>query len=265
MKTCEICNSKFTGRNKFCSKQCLSFFMKNDNKRKRKISSSMKKYLNENPSLHVWKRNSKFKSKPSEILKQYLTKMSVSFVEEWQPSDHRYFSIDIAFPDKKIGIEINGNQHYNRDGTLTDYYQQRHDFITNLGWKLYEIHYSSCFYPEDVFKNIDIGNQPDYSEYFNLKQNKEKSIKLNRKEFIKIRREKYINKNKIIVENLFKSDINFSIYGWNTKAAKIIGISVQKVSGWMKLNCPDFYNNFCYKRNTKSKGKATNNGTATCS
>ena len=28
----------------------------------------------------------------------------------------RNFSIDIALPDKMVAIEINGNQHYNRDG-----------------------------------------------------------------------------------------------------------------------------------------------------
>lgn len=32
------------------------------------------------------------------------------------PLDDRSFSLDIAFPEKKIGIEVNGNQHYERNG-----------------------------------------------------------------------------------------------------------------------------------------------------
>ena len=55
------------------------------------------------------------------------------------------YSIDIAFPDKKIGIEINGNQHYNRDGTLKEYYLKRHNDICNRGWLLYECHYSLVY------------------------------------------------------------------------------------------------------------------------
>ena len=49
-------------------------------------------------------------------------------------------NIDIAFPDIKLGIEINGNQHYNSDGTLKDYYQERHNLIEEAGWKLLEVH-----------------------------------------------------------------------------------------------------------------------------
>jgi len=58
----------------------------------------------------------------------------------------------------------------------------------------------------------------------------------------------YESKQKPIIENLLESDIDFSKYGWVSKAAEIIGIKPQKVSGWMKRNIPDFYKNYCYKR-----------------
>lgn len=54
-----------------------------------------------------------------------------------------------AIPAKKIGIEVNGEQHYKRTGALKDYYQARHDLIESLGWTLIELHYSEC-YNEDV-------------------------------------------------------------------------------------------------------------------
>ena len=61
--------------------------------------------------------------------------------------DNRYFSIDIAIPDKMIAIEINGNQHYENDGTLKKYYSDRHDLLKKNGWTVHEIHYSFCFNP----------------------------------------------------------------------------------------------------------------------
>lgn len=94
------------------------------------MSIKRKKYLNENPDKHVWKRSTKFKSVPSENLKSYLRSLDIEFVEEYNPLADRFFSIDIAFPNLMIGIEINGNQHYNKDGTLSSYYQERNDLIT---------------------------------------------------------------------------------------------------------------------------------------
>ncbi len=57
------------------------------------------------------------------ILKKILDNINVKYVPEYNPLINRFFSIDIAFPDKKIGIEINGNQHYNIHGSLKEYYQ----------------------------------------------------------------------------------------------------------------------------------------------
>lgn len=112
---------------------------------KRKISNSRKEYLKNNPDKHVWKRNSKFKSIPCEKLKDYLKSKNILFIEEYTALESNSFSVDIAFPDKKIAIEINGNQHYNNDGTLKSYYQERHNLLESNGWTVYELHYSVCF------------------------------------------------------------------------------------------------------------------------
>lgn len=111
---------------------------------KARLSKIRKAYLLSHPNEHPWKRNSKFKSVPCETLKTILRNSNISFMEEYSP-DELLYSIDIAFPDKKIGIEINGNQHYNKDGTLKPYYLNRHDAIIQRGWKLYEYHYSLVF------------------------------------------------------------------------------------------------------------------------
>lgn len=100
--------------------------------------------------MHGWKSKEKFKSAPCESLKEFLIKHKINFIEEFEsPVIGRQFKIDIAFPDKKIGIEVNGNQHYDSLGNLKPYYNERHNLIENEGWVLYEIHYSCC-YKEDI-------------------------------------------------------------------------------------------------------------------
>lgn len=118
------------------------------------MSKRKKEWLKNNPDKHPWKNHKKFKSIPCEKFKQMLKDNTILFVEEYQPLfPERFFSVDIAFPDKKLAIEINGNQHYNSDKTLKPYYQKRHDLLEQNGWKVYEYHYSIS-YDENKMKEI---------------------------------------------------------------------------------------------------------------
>lgn len=108
------------------------------------LSKLRKIFLQQNPDKHPWRYRNKFKSVPCETLKNWLRLNNFTFVEEFIVPETN-FSIDIAFPDKKIGIEVNGNQHYNPDGTLKPYYQNRENIIQSFGWKLYQLHYSLCY------------------------------------------------------------------------------------------------------------------------
>lgn len=129
--------------------------MKHTEETKKKLSKIRKEYLKNNPDKHPWKNGEKHKSKPCEILKNLLKSKNIKFVEEFTPLNDRYFSIDIAFPDKKIGLEVNGNQHYNRDGTLKPYYLERNTLIEKEGWKLYELHYSCCYKEDSILTIIN--------------------------------------------------------------------------------------------------------------
>lgn len=137
---------------------------------KKSISVGRSKYLKENPDKHPWKKHSKFKSKPCEYFKKMLTENNIIFVEEYEPSDDKFYSIDVAFPNKKIGVEINGNQHYNRDGLLKDYYIDRNNFLKNIGWKIIDIHYS-VVYNKDIICNLisqlksDSLDKAEYEKY----------------------------------------------------------------------------------------------------
>ena len=106
------------------------------------ISLARKEYLQKNPDLHPWRNGNRNKSVPCEKFKEKLKQHNIEFVEEYIPLIDRSFSMDIAIPNKMIGIEINGQQHYDNTGKLKQYYQERHDLIQSQGWTLYEIHYS---------------------------------------------------------------------------------------------------------------------------
>lgn len=248
--------------------------MKHTEQTKKLISEKRIIYLQNNPDKHPWKNNKKFTSKPCDIFKSYLDEKNIKYVAEFKPLYNRQFSIDIAFPDLKIGIEINGNQHYDNEGKLKPYYQERHDLIENNGWVLYEIHYTTVFSNIDtILAHITLGTQPDYTEYFALKEKrKRKKPRQNypkpqrkprqKRKYVYVKKtdqEKYISKIEGIekskrtqelnykkkVESLIplvvNSGIDFKKFGWRTKVAKVIGISPQKVGNWMAKNMPEFY------------------------
>lgn len=147
---------------------------------KKILSKKRKAWLSQNPDKHPWKNRNKFKSEPCEKAKEFLRKLKISFISEFSPQiDNRYFSIDIALPDKMIALEINGNQHYEKNGKLKPYYQERHDLLTSHGWNVFEIHYSACFnlekwleFSKQIIKTPKVNN----FDYFNYapKKNKEK-------------------------------------------------------------------------------------------
>lgn len=204
------------------------------------------KFLQDNPDKHPWKKSTKFISGPCERLKNYLTLNNKQFVAEWTPLEGRMYSIDIAFPDIKFGIEVNGNQHYNKDGSLKPYYQERHDLITQSGWTLIQLHYTQC-YNDLLIDSILIDyKQPDYTEYFIVnEQRKQKKQTLPRGHAALIRADAKWEPYK---ERVVRSGIVFSKFGWVKDVALLLGIYPQKVNGWMKRYLPEFYETQCFQR-----------------
>lgn len=86
--------------------------------------------------------------------------------------EDRGFRIDIALPEYKIGIEINGNQHYKKidDLLLDDYYEERHKLVENCGWKLIELYYKTV-YNHDI-KDIILSILNNKSYEYNLETKK---------------------------------------------------------------------------------------------
>ena len=186
---------------------------------KKIISQKRKEWLRNNPDKHPWRNKDKFQSKPCKKVEEYLKSNNIFFVSEYNPDiPDRFFSIDIALPDKMIAIEINGNQHYSKEGTLKPYYQERHDLLESHGWRVFEIHYSHCFHLEkwDNFLNTLVNTAKliefDYGKYLSPRK---KSYK--KKDIMKLKLEdnyQYIKETELI-------NVQFCICGEPiTKGAK---------------------------------------------
>ena len=125
---------------------------KHSEETKNKLSEIRKKWLLEHKDEHVWRRDSKFLSEPCENLKQYLRQKNISFVEEYEPFDDVNYCLDIAWPDEKIAIEINGSQHYDTNGNLNKSTLDKQKFFEDHGWKIIQIYYKWCYGVLDINK-----------------------------------------------------------------------------------------------------------------
>jgi hypothetical protein len=226
---------------------------------KMKLSANKKEYYKNNPDNHPWRSSSKFISKPCENFKKIIEEMKIPYVPEMRISEERFFSIDIAFPQYRIGIEINGNQHYDSDGSLKKYYKDRHDYITNLGWQLHQIHYSLCF-NETVIKNIldqvvnstcEVIHDFDYNKYLLEKLNKNKPklcvcgnkiIRTSKKCRVCAKKETSFNSRKVERPTYESLKAEVDIAGYEATGRKY-GVSGNAVKKWIKYYQKEKSNN----------------------
>lgn len=235
---CKFCKEKYEGTArehlKICSSRRHKGFRWTDEEKKM-LSEKRKAYLKEHPDEHPWKRNTKFKSKPCEHLKNIL-KQKFEFEEEYTDTrwEHNY-SIDIAFLDKKLAIEVNGNQHYTNEGKLNTYFQNRHDYLISKGWQVLEIHYANCYKLEKIeeIKNAIINEKDiDYYEHQLLFANKTKILK--EKQIEKEEKQKYAKENGLIKCNGKINGCGVTFDEWNKRKDLILnsGIDLTKY-GWV--------------------------------
>ena len=209
-----------------------------DNKRDKngKIPSYWKgKHLSENhkqkirDGLQKWKIEhreeflaySKGQSKCCENFKQYLRDNNIDFIEEYMPyPNERLYSLDIAFPDEKIAIEINGSQHYDNKGNLNQFTLDKQSFFENKGWKIIQIYYRWCY--GVLYNNKEINSifdLPIHNKNY-VKEIYKRSYKKQEQKLIKDKQKQEIEENhKQIIYNLItNSGIDFSKRGWSHKA-----------------------------------------------
>lgn len=214
---------------------------------KQVMALKRKSYLKENPDKHPWRKKDKFLSKPCEVFKEFLRKNNFIFLEEYIPLTDYNYSIDIAFPIEKIGIEINGNQHYKNliTNELNDYYHLRHNLIEADGWKLLEIHYYNVYLPTEQEKildllkkqiqNTDINLLKEYQDRchtFMLQKQKEKKQQ-QKQEQLQLR-QNFISERKKILDS-----IDTSKYGWVAEAGRKLNMTTTSVRRWVNKFYPE--------------------------
>lgn len=215
---------------------------------RKKLSDSLKRYFAENKDKHPWKNSKKFISAPCEFLKNELRQRNIQFVEEYTPFDDYAYAIDISWPDIKIGIEVNGNQHYNSDFTLKEYYQKRHNIFEERGWKLFEIYYKHVYSLNiDTFfdeNNLNVYDK-DYTSYIiNNKKKISKKITEAQK-----RKQELRNTNKnIFIDLKENSNIDFTKFGWAEQSKKYIydkyNIVFHNLRKTILIYYPEFFDDF---------------------
>jgi len=151
------------------------------------------------------------------------------------------YSIDFAWPHKKIGIEIDGEQHQRFEYRERD--KRKDKFLNENGWKLLRIKWNDFYHQtKEYIKQAKIF--VDESKIIEV----EKLFLTNYEEIIynrrKIKKERIDEKISLIVN----SNINFLKFGWVNEVAKLLNMKTQHINKWMKRHMLDFYNKKCFKR-----------------
>ena len=161
-----------------------------------------------------------------------------------------YF-IDFAFLNINLAVELDGQCHF-IDGKRIKHDQIKNDSLIQRGWNIYRI-------SGNDLKNNAEKDFLEYLENFNINTKKlETKVykgtlkKLEKKrtriEYYEDKKRKTDEKNKIFIDNVLNSNINFSAFGWVQKVAVLINQKPQKVNNWMKRYLNDFFQTNCFKR-----------------
>lgn len=107
---------------------------------KKKISDSRIKFLKENPDMVPYRLNhySKGESYPEKYFSNIFDIYNIEVFKQYPIS---IYQLDFAILDKKIDIEIDGEQHYT-DKRIIESDKRRNEFLYKEGWKVIRIRWS---------------------------------------------------------------------------------------------------------------------------
>ena len=119
---------------------------------KKKISEGVKKWCAEHPDEVPYRKyHSSRESYPEKYFREVLENSRIVFEQEY--AVNRY-SLDFAFPEKKLYFEVDGKQHEN----MKEHDLIRTEFLKEKGWKLI------CRIQWWKFKELSPENQKQYCE-----------------------------------------------------------------------------------------------------
>ncbi len=226
---------------------------------KNKISNSMKKAHKEGRANNWQDSKKNHNASYPEIF--FIKVIQNEFDDKNYVSEYRFYqySIDFAWPQKKLAIEIDGKQHEYENQKISDLNKDK--LLNEQGWKVLRIKWSDMYnnvhdiikYCNNFINNSEIIIEEQKIEIdYNLL---EKLLKYNNNispsYMNSLQRQRLIEDRKLKLQN---SNIDFSKFGWVNKVAELFNISPQKVNRWMKKNMREFYEEKCFKKKSNNIG-----------
>ena len=127
---------------------------KHTEEEKQKIGAGVKRFLEANPEMVPYKRNhSSRESYPELYFTDLFEAEGIKLEKQFPVKSYR---LDFCNPDKKVAIEIDGEQHY-VDMKMVDHDEKRDQVLTSLGWQVYRIRWSQ-------FKSANIDKRKEIIE-----------------------------------------------------------------------------------------------------
>lgn len=125
---------------------------KHSDETKKKISEIRKKYLSENPDMVPYRLNHSSKeSFPEKYFSEVFENENIKVERYFQVG---LYELDFCIPDKKIDIEIDGNQHY-YDDKIVESDKRRTLSLEESGWDIIRINWSD-------YQKMNLVDRKDY-------------------------------------------------------------------------------------------------------
>ena len=209
---------------------------------RKKISESMKKAIKDGRA-HGWanvKQNKNGMSYPELWFESVIKNEQLDLNYEYNLQFFKY-KLDFAWPEKRLCIEIDGNQHNFEDRKISDL--EKDKLLNEHGWKVLRLKWGyiqknkiECINLIKNFLNNNIGNIeiPLYKTKEELLVEKQKENEINgtlkdslgRFNHNKLSKEQLLErKNKIL-----NSGIDLTKYGWVTKVSKITNLTTREIN-----------------------------------
>lgn len=187
------------------------------------------------------------------IIKYNLTN-KYTIINEYTES---IYFLDFAFINIKLDVELDGKCHFNNDNKRIEHDIERDKYLQNNGWNIYRISWYDVKYNEQetINKFIELlnSNKFEYDKSYYIRNkvitNKEfkhqQDKRNNKKEQQLLKKQKRYNYIKNILIDLEQnSNINFSKFGWVTKAIKYLqekNITIKQLHRSLMLYYPEFF------------------------
>lgn len=237
--------------------------MKHSEKTKKKISDSLKLAIKEGRAFG-WssvKKNKNGMSYPEIWFENMIKNENLDLSYEYNFQFYKY-KLDFAWPEKRLCIEIDGNQHNIEERKKSDF--EKDNLLKENGWKVLRLKWGyivsntkecilkiKSFLNENGDYNIPLYKTKYEKQKIKQKENRENGVlkdsigRYNHKKLSES--DLYERKEKII-----KSGVDLTKFGWVTKVSKITNLSKREIN--FTVNHFSDLKEIVFIRNNKKRG-----------